>query len=328
MTDRMADRSRAPFVSRLKTLAHHWVFDHVDAPNIERLRIISRCVQEIRNSYAPVAHPSVGEVIGLEDVREALVEMGISPGDVIHVQSSATHLFAGGSPIGLATQTVRMLIELVGPSGTILMNTDSLRNGWDHAASGEVFDYASWPSRRGLISEVFRRRSDVVRSVHPWYNVTAWGCLAVELLEDHHKSTPYTMDEHSPWYKLNLVKGKVALLGAGFRYNSPLHLAEYLNPKGYPRAIFLDRPVAMKFMTWKRQQQVMDVMLHAPVWKHGAEGRFGAYLNVKYGIYRTRTLRNGAQIVVYDAADQCKAVRRELEQGTTWYDPQFWPPSN
>lgn len=208
----------------------------LDPANLERLKIVRRCLADLRDSYRAVARGAGAATgtVGIADIKAALVDMGIRAGDVVHVHSSASHLMAGTRSIRLAGQVVRMLVELVDESGTLLMNTDALRDGWDHALSREVFDYATWPSRRGLISEVFRRRRDVVRSVHPWYNVTAWGRRAVELVGEHHRSSPYAMDEHSPWYKLNQVDGKILLLGNGYRNNSLVHLVEYLYPDEFP----------------------------------------------------------------------------------------------
>lgn len=291
--------------------------------NLERLALARRCLGELRDSYRSAARAGRPATIDAGDVRSAIEDMGVQAGDVVHVHSSASHLMEGARSIALAGQVVRMLIELVGETGTVLMNTDALASGWDHALSRDVFDYVTWPSRRGLISEVFRRRRDVVRSVHPWYNVTAWGRRAVELVGEHHRSAPYAMDEHSPWFKLNQVEGKVLLLGNGFRHNSLVHLVEYLYPDEFPRPVFLNRPVTMRYTTRERQVAEMPVMLHAPLWKHGAEGRFAEYLQERYGFYQTRRLANGAELVCYRAADQFEAIRREMKQDVTWYDLRF-----
>jgi len=295
----------------------------LDPATLERLKIVRRCLADLRDSYRPVARGADRSPVGIADVRAALVDMGIRAGDIVHVHSSASHLVAGTQSIRLAGEVVRTLVELVGETGTLLMNTDAVRDGWDHALSREVFDYATWPSHRGLISEVFRRRRDVVRSVHPWYNVTAWGRRAVELVGEHHRSSPYAMDEHSPWYKLNQVEGKVLLLGNGYRHNSLVHLAEYLHPDEFPRPVFLNRPVVMRYTTWERKVAEMPVMLHAHVWKHSAEARFAEYLQAKYGFYQVRHLASGASLVCYRASDQLEAIRREMKQDVTWYDLRF-----
>jgi hypothetical protein len=64
-----------------------------------------------------------------------------------------------------------------------------------YVKSGEVFDVRTSPSRVGLITEVFRRRPDVIRSVHPTNSVAAWGKKARPYVEGHEDSpTPYGHD--------------------------------------------------------------------------------------------------------------------------------------
>jgi aminoglycoside N3'-acetyltransferase len=133
------------------------------------------------------------------------------------------------------------------------------------------------------------------------------------------------MDRHSPWYKLGEAGGKVVLLGKGYWNNSLIHLAEYLHPDEFPRPVFLNRPVVMRYMDRSRAVCEMPILLHALLWQVGAEATFGEYLNDKYGFYRTRTLRNGAQLVCYEAREQYEAIRREMKGDVTWYDPRFWP---
>src|SRR5207244_4106605 len=124
------------------------------------------------------------------------------------------------SPLEYATAILELLFELVGSDGTLVMPTDSVKGYPRFSRRGDVFDYETMPSRRGLITELFRRRPGLYRSIHPFYNLSAIGPRAKELVEEHGLSQPYTMDEHSPWYKLTMGGGKVVLLGLDFEINS------------------------------------------------------------------------------------------------------------
>jgi aminoglycoside N3'-acetyltransferase len=159
--------------------------------------------------------------------------MGITRGDVVHMHSSVSHLMRGSnkksektlpSILSYVSSVLDVLIELIGPDGTLLMNTDSIKNAWVYSLRNEIFDYAKAPSRRGLISEIFRRKKGAIRSVNPSYNVTGWGKHAEDLIRRHEQSTPYTMDRDSPWYRITELNGKVLCLGNGWRYNSSVHL--------------------------------------------------------------------------------------------------------
>ena len=230
-----------------------------------------------------------------------------------------------------------MLLELVGPRGTLLMSTDFQRpGGWlkrlvvDGPIDADIFVPARSPSRRGVISELFRQLPGSIRSVHPYYNVTAYGPLAKELVGEHHLSTPYVQDQHSPWYKLTTVGARVALLGRTFEVNSPIHLVEFLHPQEFPRPIYMQRPVTMHWEDSEGRHPI-DVFLHTS----GAPGasffvpeslfKFSAYLQERYGIYRIRDFHGGVQVVTYDAHEQYEAYLREMKAGVTWYDPEFLP---
>ena len=282
-----------------------------------------------------------GHPIPVPVLRQTLVDMGVGRGDLLHLQSSVSHLHQGwhervpeeaGGQVAYATRVVRMLRDLVGSTGTLMMNTDSLthtqiRDAWAGVLPPDraLFDYALSASRRGLISEMFRRQPDVVRSVHPWYNMTAAGPAAHELMQDNEQSTPLALDRHSPMWKLTMKGGKVALLGRGFYGNVPLHLIEYAHADEYPRAVFVNRPVKMTYMDYDRRMQSLDVLLHAPGWYVTAASgvKFSEYLDQRYKLYTRRKFRNNAEIVCFDAKAQYEATYQEMKRGVCWYDPRF-----
>lgn len=273
-------------------------------------------------------------------LEQTLIDMGVWRGDLLHVQSSVSHLHQGwpdrvaedaGGQMAYATRIVKMLKDLVGPTGTLMMNTDSLthaevRSAWAGVLPPDraLFDYARSPSRRGLISELFRRQAGVVRSVHPWYNMTALGPAADELMRDNERSTPFALDRHSAIWKLTMMGGKIALLGQGFSGNVPMHLIEYVHADEYPRAVFVNRPVKVTYMDYGRRMQSLDVLLHAQDWYlTGLAGaKFCEYLDGRHHLYKRRRFKN-AEIVCFDARSQYEASYQEMKDGVCWYDPQF-----
>jgi aminoglycoside N3'-acetyltransferase len=310
---------------------------------LQRIRILRQAARDVRATFTAPAAPTFP--VPLELVHQTLVRFGIARGDVVHVHTSVSHLMRGSSerPAGpvpdvrtYAAGVLSLLLELVGPDGTITMPTDFNRPpGWlKRAVSGteiddDVFDPARSPSNRGLISEYLRTRSDVVRSLHPYYNVTGWGRHAADLVGEHHLSTPYTQDSHSPWYKLTKRGGKVLLIGRTFDINSLIHLVEYLHPDEYPRPLFMSRPVPMYYLDRSGSRQRIDVALHASgatnsvLFTPPALFKFAEYINQRYGIYQIRTFHDDVAIVCYDAEAQYEAFLREMRANVTWYDPRF-----
>jgi aminoglycoside 3-N-acetyltransferase len=311
--------------------------------NYSRAKILKRSFAELRDTFRnrPLALPgpevqTVGYPISVATIRRCLEESGIRSGDIVHIQSSTSFLMNGSprppeesysSSLEYAVKVVEMLKDLVGPRGTLSMCTDSIKKAYHFYLKEQVFDFRRSPSHRGLISEVFRRTAGAIRSVHPWYNVTAYGKEAEALVRDHHLSTPYAMDEHSPWFKLNAFGGKVALLGKTFDSNSIIHCPEFVYPREFPRPVFMDKPVSLRYIDRDLATKVMPVMLHAPVWVDGSPTPFSMYLQEreKEPIYRIHEFQSGVKIVAYQAQTQFDAICRAMRENVTWYDARFHP---
>ena len=82
------------------------------------------------------------------------------------------------------------------------------------------------PSCTGKISETFRLRADVHRSLHPTHSVAAWGNGAADLVAGHESAGAFGPD--SPLARLMRGGGKVLLLGVTHTSNSAIHVAEAL----------------------------------------------------------------------------------------------------
>src|SRR2546428_309688 len=85
---------------------------------------------------------------------------------------------------GTAKDLLEFLLRFVGPERTLAMpafffGTPEL---FDRAYYRQHprFDVRRTPSQMGLVTELFRRRPDVVRSLHPAHSVCAFGPLANE----------------------------------------------------------------------------------------------------------------------------------------------------
>src|SRR5206468_1748886 len=98
---------------------------------LERARIVYGGLIEARSHKPPSGHP-----IPIAELRRLLEELGVARGDLLHVHSSVGHLYRAWpeqtserSP-GLARyagRVIDLLFDLVGPEGTLVMNTDGVR---------------------------------------------------------------------------------------------------------------------------------------------------------------------------------------------------------
>ena len=319
-----------------------WLRRNIPERNFARLQILGQAARDLRASFRPPEAATYP--IGLPELKAIIEGFGIGRGDIVHVHTSISHLMrASTTPPAAAVPGMRtyakgiieLLHDLVGEEGTVTMGTDFSRpEGWlkrivtGTETEDDIFDPAASSSNRGLVSEYFRKMPGAVRSVHPYYNLTARGRRAEELVGDHHKSTPYTQDQHSPWYKLTMLGGKVLLLGRTFDINSLVHLVEYLHPDEYPRPLFMNRPVPMYYRQNGERVRI-DVLLHSsgvpgsPLFTPNTLHKFATYINEHHSVYQVHPLHGDAGIVCFSALAQYEAYLAEMRRNVTWYDPQF-----
>jgi aminoglycoside 3-N-acetyltransferase len=160
---------------------------------------------------------------GPPDLTALLRRLGIVPGDVVIVHSSFDR-FAGFD--GSLSDAIQVLQDVVGREGALLMPTLPFSGvAVDYARQQIVFDVKRTPSRVGLMTEFFRRRPGVLRSLHPTHPVAGWGAKAPALLGTHRAArTPCGAE--SPFAKLLDVDGKVLLLGVDAQAMTFFHYLE------------------------------------------------------------------------------------------------------
>lgn len=127
------------------------------------------------------------------DIAEALRRAGVPPGGIICVHSSLSRL---GYVEGGAETVIDGVCDAVGSAGTVLMPSFPMDGPMiEYLEQGPVFDVRTTPSVSGKVTEAFRRRGEVIRSLHPTNPVCAWGARAEELTRDHERSiTPFGGD--------------------------------------------------------------------------------------------------------------------------------------
>jgi len=162
---------------------------------------------------------------GPAELARVLHRVGLRPGDSTLVHSSFD-AFEGFD--GKPSDVIEVLKEAVGPRGLLMMPTIPFAGtAIDWVRSHPVVDLRRTPSRMGLISEIFRRSPDVIRSVHPTHPVAAWGAQAGECVAGHSRArTPCGVG--SPYHGLLSSDGNVLLLGVDVNAVTLYHTAEEL----------------------------------------------------------------------------------------------------
>jgi aminoglycoside 3-N-acetyltransferase len=127
---------------------------------------------------------------------------------VVFVHSSTNGLAMDVSP----HRVLEILLEAVGPEGTILMPSYPKLTSYLSLQSGQVWNVRRTPSYSGLLTEAFRRMAETRRSLHPTKSVAVQGPLRDEIIGDHHESIwPYS--GKSPYGKFIQQGGRAVGLG-------------------------------------------------------------------------------------------------------------------
>src|SRR5437867_13232611 len=114
---------------------------------------------------------------------------------------------------------------------------------YDYLKYGNVFDARKSVSRMRLLTEAFRRRRGVLRSLNPVHPLLALGPEAANVVADHEKQL-YSCGKASPFVKLYDLKAKILFLDAAFRTCTFLHYLEYRLQAQLPLTVYFDELLA------------------------------------------------------------------------------------
>ena len=87
------------------------------------------------------------------------------------------------------------------------------------------WDEMATPSHTGVLTEIFRTRYAVARSIHPTHSVAGWGAAAPLLLSRHHVDTT-PVSGNSPYGLMRDYDAYVLMLGVGLECCTAIHLPE------------------------------------------------------------------------------------------------------
>jgi aminoglycoside 3-N-acetyltransferase len=176
---------------------------------------------------------------GESELLSALRRLGVRPDDdlMLHSAFAAQHGFRG-SPEELTNAFIRA----VGPRGNLLMVSLPYRgSSLQHLQRAKPFDVTRTPSMMGLVSEHFRRRPEVLRSLHPTHPVLARGADAAWYIQDHEKAL-FPCGPGTPFHKLVQRDAVVAFFNVPFATFTFFHHLEHLVSGELPFALYTDKP--------------------------------------------------------------------------------------
>ncbi len=161
---------------------------------------------------------------GRAQLAETLRRLGVQQGDTVFMHSSFTPLngFTDGPRAVIDT-----VLDAVGTSGNLMMVSMPYRGSSEaYLATASPFDVRRSISRMGLVTELFRRRPGVERSLSPTHPILAFGAQARWLTAGHEKVI-HPCGPGSPFEKALDLDGKALLFDVPFRSLTFFHYVEH-----------------------------------------------------------------------------------------------------
>jgi aminoglycoside 3-N-acetyltransferase len=165
--------------------------------------------------------------------------LGVQAGDTVLLHSSFEehHGFRGN-----IQDVIDVFIDAVGPDGNLLMVSLPYRSSsLQYLSKLKRFDVRKTPSMMGMVSELFRRRPGVMRSLSPTHPMLVHGPKAAWLIADH-ETCQHPCGPGSPFEKLVICDAKAVFFNTSFDAFTFFHYLEHLVSSEMQFSLYTDKP--------------------------------------------------------------------------------------
>jgi len=250
-----------------------------------------------------------------DQLEDAFSTVGVEPGDAVMVHSGfrPTSGFTG-----TPTDAIESMLRAVGPEGHLLMMSIPYRGSSQrYAEEGPLFDVRRTPSRVGLISEMFRRRAGVVRSLSPLHPVLAHGPLASWLVADH-EAALRSCGGGTPFDRFLSLDGKLLFFDAPYSSMTFMHHVEDLCRERLPVELYDPAPVTIRVLDDAGRERAVRHL----VFSAAARAR-RHFAPIEAALRRDGLLRAGrvgnTRLLCVPARAVVTCARRLVDEGTGFY---------
>jgi len=253
---------------------------------------------------------------GPERLIACLRSLGIHEGDcvLLHSAFNLDNGFCGNIEALIDT-----FILALGKSGTLLMVSLPFRSSsYEYLSTLDCFDVRSTPSQMGLLSEQFRRRPGVLRSLHPTHPVLAYGPKADWIVADHERC-PYPCGPGTPFEKLLSLDGAVLFFDVPFSTFTFVHYLEHLMRDRLPFPLYSEKVFQVPVIDHAGAHRTVAVAVFS---QDAIRRRRFPLLEAE--LRRRRMLREqrlgNTQILSVHASDAVECAQDMAQRNTFFYD--------
>lgn len=242
-----------------------------------------------------------------------LRKMGIKETDTLLVHSN-TNPDSGfkGAPV----DAVNALVKAVGEKGNLLMVSIPFRGtSYDYLSKGKPFHKDKTISMMGLITEIFRRKEGVRRSLHPTHPVLAFGKDSAWITEGHERcKTP--CGEGTPFEKFRKLGGKILFFDVGFGAITFFHYVEDVTRDMLPFPVYHKDPFFIKAFDENKTGHTVETYAFNKDVKREA-GKLESEMK-KRGLIKYGRIGNSSLLLV-DAEDVVRSQTDMIKAGNLPY---------
>ncbi|WP_207060992.1 AAC(3) family N-acetyltransferase [Motiliproteus sp. SC1-56] len=246
-----------------------------------------------------------------------LQRLGIEPGDTLIVHASwRTDSGFSGTPLDMITS----LKVAIGSEGLLVMTSMPYQNesSRDFLQRKGSINIRRSPSKMGLLTEVFRRNAQTVRSLSPTHPLLASGPEARTFIEGHEAAlVPFGPD--SPFQKLLDRNAKILCIGAPFSTVTFSHFVEdriapYLPYSLYEKNIFQ----GVVIDTDNNEQSIPVKVLSSQANRLRREERYVAALEQAGAIKCSRI--GNCRLLLLECRDMVDVAETMYRRGQSFFD--------
>jgi len=165
---------------------------------------------------------------------------------------------------GTVDDLTNVFLDAIGPEGNLLMVSLPYRSSsLQYLTNLKRFDVRKTPSMMGLVSEMFRRRPNVLRSLHPTHPILAHGPKAQWFLAGH-ESCLYPCGPGTPFEKLAAMDGKVVFFNVPLDTLTFFHYLEHLVSPDLPFALYTEHPFEVPVIDQMGEWRTVTTFVFSP----------------------------------------------------------------